>query len=972
MFAKAVALTLAIFLGFPALIGVASPSDTGAPASVECAPVQAAAANFSAEAEIRTILSVIDQPFLSGYVQTLQDFGTRYAYTPFCMDAAKYIEGEFIGCGLETSVQDMEYMGHRIRNVVGVLPGTGSAAGETVIVCAHYDSYSEMLYWSAPGADDDASGPAGVLAAARLLVGMQFNRTIKFIAFGGEELGLVGSDYYSELAWSSGESIAGVLNMDMISHNHDLHTIDVYTDDNSAALASRYHDIWDKYKDIIGDPEPAVINEPNAGWSDHAPFWQRGFQALCIIETDFSDHYHTTDDTIATINMTYMQGAFRNAVAAACEIAEMSAGDSTPPAVSAPSPAPDSAGNSTPVISVGFFDASGVNASSCKLYVNGYRVMCDLAPAPLGYTLSYWHDGGFQSGSTVRCKAMASDAGGHGAVFWWNFTVDTTPPLPPETANARFLAVEPDKADAVLTAGPGFEDSTGVASPSVLYAGGEFRLWYTGLQEGVFRRIMAASSCDGFSWQKQGVVLDVGTAGEPDYRGATDCSVILDGTYKMWYTGHDVDVTRVLYAESPDGVVWTKLGIAIANGTGREPDSWGASSPTVLARNGSYVMWYTGWDGVEWRVMRATSADGLTWVKDGVALSRGGFNDRDRMGASDPDVSIIDGEYVMRYTATEDMSVKSILEARSVDGISWMRTGAHIMPGMPWEADSKYVRASSAVVVDGIEYTFYTGKGDPYEEVIFIALREMQTLKNELVLEWCPSASSDVTGYSVRLAEDWAELQSGSGTVYRAPGTYLVLPYAGVANLSGAFAKITVWDVAGNSAETWYAIGKTSMMMEFEWELVSCPYAAEGTGIAQALDTLVWDYAMAYSGNPGDTWQTNHYLRADDLDDLKVIGPGMGLWLQAQTGQYLATCGIVQNMTIQLRTGWNLVSYPHPYDMTAAAVAAEIGPACQAIEAFDYALEYMTDVLEPYEAMAPGRGYWVKVSADTAWTAVNY
>ena len=80
-------------------------------------------------------------------------------------------------------------------NVIGELPGTDPEA-DIVVVCGHYDSH-----WKIPGASDNAAGTAVMMELARVLAGKPSRRTLRFIAFGGEETGLHGSIHYAnELA----------------------------------------------------------------------------------------------------------------------------------------------------------------------------------------------------------------------------------------------------------------------------------------------------------------------------------------------------------------------------------------------------------------------------------------------------------------------------------------------------------------------------------------------------------------------------------------------------------------------------------------------------------------------------------------------------------------------------------------------------------------------------------------------------
>ena len=99
-----------------------------------------------------------------------------------------------------------------------------------------------------------------------------------------------------------------------------------------------------------------------------------------------------------------------------------------------------------------------------------------------------------------------------------------------------------------------------VNDPSVVHVGGTFYMYYTEAPTGENDRIYLATSADGISWTKKGMVLDVGAPGswEPDRVGRP--SVLYeDGQFRMWYDGQIYGVARhVGYATSPDGYNWTK------------------------------------------------------------------------------------------------------------------------------------------------------------------------------------------------------------------------------------------------------------------------------------------------------------------------------------------------------------------------------------------------------------------------------
>jgi peptidase M28-like protein len=107
-----------------------------------------------------------------------------------------------------------------ITNVIATLHGSQpESAARIYLVSGHYDSRCTDVLdaaCDAPGADDDASGVAAVLEMARVMARHRFDATIKFVAFAGEEQGLLGSAYFAEQAKQQGLNIVGMFSNDII------------------------------------------------------------------------------------------------------------------------------------------------------------------------------------------------------------------------------------------------------------------------------------------------------------------------------------------------------------------------------------------------------------------------------------------------------------------------------------------------------------------------------------------------------------------------------------------------------------------------------------------------------------------------------------------------------------------------------------------------------------------------------------
>ena len=182
-----------------------------------------------------------------------------------------------------------------------------------------------------------------------------------------------------------------------------------------------------------------------------------------------------------------------------------------------------------------------------------------------------------------------------------------------------------DEGNPVLRKGPAESwENEAVAWPEVILDGSTFKMWYGGwgLSTDRIWRIGYAESSDGISWTKDASnpVMDVGAAGEWDDESALPGAVIFDGSsYKMWYHGYDGAIWRTGYATSPDGIVWTKhASNPVLNvGAGGKWDNFWAIITGVIFDGSSYQGWYIGGDGsnFSFRTGYATSPDGITWTK---------------------------------------------------------------------------------------------------------------------------------------------------------------------------------------------------------------------------------------------------------------------------------------------------------------------------------------------------------------------
>ena len=187
------------------------------------------------------------------------------------------------------------------RNVVAELPG---ASDEIVVVGAHYDSV-----WRGPGVIDNATGVEGLRRVAERLAGRPHPRTLRFVAFGAEEVGLVGARRHVAGIRERGETprVVGMVNLDCIGRGETLELLCSPESllDRTRAMAGQLG-LLERYE---------VVTElgRDAG-TDHLPFAQAGIPALSILHFPYEE-YHLPEESLDLVDEALMRDAVDLAVA---------------------------------------------------------------------------------------------------------------------------------------------------------------------------------------------------------------------------------------------------------------------------------------------------------------------------------------------------------------------------------------------------------------------------------------------------------------------------------------------------------------------------------------------------------------------------------------------------------------------------------------------------------------------------------
>ncbi|MGL5330951.1 MAG: M20/M25/M40 family metallo-hydrolase [Peptostreptococcaceae bacterium] len=180
-------------------------------------------------------------------------------------------------------------------NVIGQLKaGKNSENAKTIVLGAHFDSVSS------PGASDNASGTAVIVEVARLLskpdIRKNLNYNIEFVAFGGEELGLLGSkEYVEELKEDDKvKNIEAMINLDMVGVGDYINTFNLKN-----SLSSSFSQLAAKH--IKAGNGVYGGSYTNMSSSDHAPFEEVGIPST-LVQTAPDPNYHTENDTMEHID----------------------------------------------------------------------------------------------------------------------------------------------------------------------------------------------------------------------------------------------------------------------------------------------------------------------------------------------------------------------------------------------------------------------------------------------------------------------------------------------------------------------------------------------------------------------------------------------------------------------------------------------------------------------------------------------
>jgi len=332
-------------------------------------------------ADISAIVADVDEERLRAHIAAIDEPRSPLPEEIAQLEAtADYVQSQLEGFGYDVTLQDVEFDSDRTGeivspNVIGIKEGS-ECPDRIFVVAGHYDSVPET-----PGADDDASGTAGMLEMARVLADVDLPTSVYFTGMTLEEGGPFGSrKMASEFAAQDAE-VVGMFSLEMIGYT-DAATgsefILILGNEASAPLIAAV----EQAKGYVPDLPIVVVaaagngeSSPDTRRSDHAPFWDAGYQALLVTDTaNFRNpNYHRPSDTIDTLDMPFAANVTKamlattllyltrdedaDGAADVCTAPLLATATAAPSATTAPSPA--AAPSATPPAGITLPDTGG-------------------------------------------------------------------------------------------------------------------------------------------------------------------------------------------------------------------------------------------------------------------------------------------------------------------------------------------------------------------------------------------------------------------------------------------------------------------------------------------------------------------------------------------------------------------------------------------------------------------------------------
>lgn len=261
------------------------------------------------DALVNTAINQVNTENIRSHMQTLENYGTRRHTTTQAQTAVQDLRIKWQNLisasgRTDVSVRIVNHTGTAMPSVVLTFNGHTTPA-EFVIVGGHLDSISNGS--QAPGADDDASGIASITEIIRILLNMNYKpqKTVEFMAYAAEEIGLVGSSEIASQYAADGKNVISAVQFDMTNYKGSPQDIYLTNDSyNSTDLNLFLIELMTHYNASGAHQFTYAYTTCNYGCSDHYSWAENGFPAAFPFESAFGSHnpyIHTTQDKLSNM-----------------------------------------------------------------------------------------------------------------------------------------------------------------------------------------------------------------------------------------------------------------------------------------------------------------------------------------------------------------------------------------------------------------------------------------------------------------------------------------------------------------------------------------------------------------------------------------------------------------------------------------------------------------------------------------------